>query len=92
MDPKVLDNNKSYELTKKSDIYSLGVVHWELTSCSSPFDFESKFDRNQITLITLGIIDGEREIPIPNTNSKFITLYDSKWYKLYYNDDFFITF
>lgn len=72
MDPKVHDN-KSYELTKKSDIYSLGVVYWELTSCSSPFDFKNKFDRNQITLIILGIIDGEREIPIPNTNSKFIS-------------------
>ncbi|PKC11580.1 kinase-like protein [Rhizophagus irregularis] len=47
---------------------TLGVVYWELTSCSSPFDFENKFDRNQITLIILGIIDGEREIPIPNTN------------------------
>ena len=26
IDPKILNNDKGYELTKKSDIYSLGVI------------------------------------------------------------------
>jgi len=33
MDPKMLDPKTPYNLTKKSDIYSLGVVLWQLTSC-----------------------------------------------------------
>ncbi|GBC35501.2 kinase-like domain-containing protein [Rhizophagus irregularis DAOM 181602=DAOM 197198] len=39
-------------------LHDSDIIHGEL----------NKFDRNQITLIILGIIDGEREIPIPNTN------------------------
>ena len=45
MDPNVFKNQESEshknDLTEKSDIYSLGVLLWELTSCSSPFDFEN---------------------------------------------------
>ncbi|CAB5329072.1 kinase-like protein [Rhizophagus irregularis] len=80
MDPKILDNNKSYDLTEKSDIYSLGMVFWELTSCLSPFDFENNLKKNNDTIkIVLGILDGKRENPIPNTNSKFVTLYKKCW-------------
>ncbi|RGB38039.1 kinase-like domain-containing protein [Rhizophagus diaphanus] len=80
MDPKILDNNKSYDLTEKSDIYSLGIVFWELTSCLSPFGFEESLKKNDDTTeIVLGILDGKREDPIPNTNSKFVTLYKKCW-------------
>ena len=34
----------SYIRDKRSDIYSLGVLLWELTSCSSPFNFENLDD------------------------------------------------
>ncbi|RGB36315.1 kinase-like domain-containing protein [Rhizophagus diaphanus] len=74
MDPKIL-NAESYDLTEKSDIYSLGIVFWELTSCSSPFNFETN---NEPTKIMLEILDGKRENPIPNTNNKFVALYKSK--------------
>jgi hypothetical protein len=40
MDPKIL-NDHSYDLTKKSDIYSLAVLFWQLTSCRPPFEFET---------------------------------------------------
>src|SRR6266542_5171301 len=36
IDPKLL-NEHSYEYDKKSDIYSLGVLMWELTSGHPPF-------------------------------------------------------
>ncbi|CAB4405754.1 unnamed protein product [Rhizophagus irregularis] len=68
MDPKILDNNKSYDLTEKSDIYSLGIVFWELTSCLSPFGFEESLKKSDTTEIVLGILSGKREDPIPNTN------------------------
>ncbi|GBC20766.2 kinase-like domain-containing protein [Rhizophagus irregularis DAOM 181602=DAOM 197198] len=48
--------------------YSLALVFWELTSCKSPFDYETKNNDYQIML---EIHDGKRENPIPNTNSKF---------------------
>ncbi len=82
MDPKTFNNEvtidketRSYELTKKSDIYSLGVLFWELTSCSPPFDFETK-NNSEYALIS-AILNGKREKPIENTNSKFVNLYQS---------------
>jgi len=79
MDPKNL-NAGSCDLTKKSDIYSLGVVFWELTSCSSPFDFETKNnDRFEIFNIKSDILKGIRENPVPNTNDKFVKLYENCW-------------
>ena len=33
VDPKIFEN-RSYILTEKSDIYSLGVIFWKLASCS----------------------------------------------------------
>ena len=73
VDPKFF-KNKSYILNEKSDIYSLGVLFWELTSCSSPFNFKTTNDRH----IMFEIINGKREDPVPNTNDKFVELYQSK--------------
>ncbi|PKY45942.1 kinase-like protein [Rhizophagus irregularis] len=73
MDPKILGNPESYDLTEKSDIYSLGVIFWELTSCSSPFDSLVK------CLIKSEILKGTREKPIPNTNIEFVALYEVCW-------------
>ena len=74
VDPKFFEN-QSYILNEKSDIYSLGVLFWELTSCSSPFNFKTTNDRH----IMLEIVDGKREEPVPNTNGKFVELYQSKY-------------
>jgi serine/threonine protein kinase len=76
MDPKILDPKIPYYLTKKSDIYSMGVTFWQLTSCSSPFNFEKRKD---YASITLDILNGVREEPISNTNAKFNKLYQRKY-------------
>ncbi len=68
------DENHSYKLTKKSDIYSLGVLFWELTSRSSPFNFEKK----EYFALRLAILNGKREESIPDTNAKFVKLYQSE--------------
>jgi hypothetical protein len=69
--------DRLYKLTKKSDIYSLGVLFWELTSGgSSPFE-NKEFKYNKI--LEDRIMEGERETPIPNTNPKFVRLYQSKY-------------
>ncbi|CAI2164180.1 8723_t:CDS:2 [Funneliformis geosporum] len=75
MDPKFLEN-QSYDLTEKSDMYSLGVLFWELISCSSPFNFETTGD----TSIQIEILKGVRELPIPTTNHKFVRLYQKCWH------------
>ena len=73
VDPEIL-NSQPYISNTKSDIYSLGVIFWELTSCSLPFD-KATNDRH----IALEIINGKREEPVPNTNGKFVELYQSKY-------------
>ncbi|PKY57913.1 kinase-like protein, partial [Rhizophagus irregularis] len=78
MDPKFFEENHSYHLTEKSDIYGLGVLFWELTSRLSPFDFENK-NKLEIIQIKQDILNGKREIPIPNTNDKFVSLYKECW-------------
>ena len=51
------------------------MIFWELTSCSSPFNF----DEEDNSLIMLNILNGKREKPVPNTNSRFVKLYQSKY-------------
>jgi hypothetical protein len=71
MDPKIL-NDSSCDLTKKSDIYSLAVLFWQLTGCRPPF--ESEIDPG----LDIRIINGKRETPIPNTNGDYVKLYQSE--------------
>ncbi len=84
MDPKtfdreIIDGKSLYKLSKKSDVYSLGVLFWELTSGSSPFNFETKINsKHSRHDLMLAILKGGREIPIPDTNDKFVKLYQSK--------------
>ncbi|PKC10295.1 kinase-like protein [Rhizophagus irregularis] len=73
VDPTMLDQTVPYKLNEKSDIYCLGFLFWELTSRTSPFDGLGDYD------ITLKILSGVREEPVPNTNVKFIELYQKCW-------------
>ncbi|CAI2179804.1 18156_t:CDS:2, partial [Funneliformis geosporum] len=74
MEPKTF-KDPLFKLTKKSDIYSLGVLFWELTSCASPFNFETTVD----IAIRFEILEGVREKPIPTTNGSFINIYERCW-------------
>ncbi|GBB94865.1 hypothetical protein RclHR1_02430006 [Rhizophagus clarus] len=73
MDPKILKDH-SCDLTKKSDVYSLAVLFWQLTSCRPPFESETDDDGLKIR-----IINGKREIPIPKTNGEYVKLYQRCW-------------
>ncbi|PKB97630.1 kinase-like protein, partial [Rhizophagus irregularis] len=72
MDPKSFETH-SYVLTEKSDIYSLGVILWELT-CVHHLIFKIKIDIIQIKQDIL-----KRENPISETNIKLVTLYKKCW-------------
>ena len=89
MDPIIFEDllnkvGQDYKLTKKSDIYSLGVLFWELTS-GGLLPFENKehdeHDENKAHDdygLMHEIRSGTRETPVPNTNPKFAELYQSK--------------
>ncbi|CAH1767518.1 11882_t:CDS:2, partial [Entrophospora sp. SA101] len=70
-------NKQVYKPNKKSDVYSVGVLLWELTSNKPPF---SNLDPHyqQFTLM-LDISQGVREEPIPNTLNEYINLYKACW-------------
>ena len=86
IDPKSFNNqyntcNKSenYKLNKKSDVYSIGVLMWQISSGRQPFCVEDmKYD---ISLV-LAILKGEREKIIDGTPIKYSNLYTGNNYIL----------
>ncbi len=75
-----VDGERLYKISRKSDIYSLGVLFWELTSGLSPFNYETKINSKiSKNALMIEIFNGKRETPVPNTNVKFVKLYQSKY-------------
>ncbi|POG58196.1 kinase-like domain-containing protein [Rhizophagus irregularis DAOM 181602=DAOM 197198] len=73
MEPKrLLDENFLY--TKSSDIYSFGVLMWEISSGYPPF----KESDNNVAL-ACKINDGVREDTIPDTPKEYEKLYKNCW-------------
>ncbi|RIA92876.1 kinase-like domain-containing protein [Glomus cerebriforme] len=71
VDPKYLDNkNQPYILDEKFDVYSVGVLLWQISSGHRPF-FTEKYD---IDLI-LDIKQGKRENFVWGTPIKYSNLY-----------------
>src|SRR6185369_9051071 len=67
--------NENYKLQKPSDIYSLGVIFWQIFSGRPPFKDEKRgmdlFER---------ILNGKREIAVQGTPKTFIQLYETCWH------------
>lgn len=74
--PEILSANldKPYPYSKASDIYSLGVLFWEITSCKIPFE-GCQHDNALITQL----IKGKREECIVNTPHEYRKIYESCW-------------
>ncbi|RIA92862.1 kinase-like domain-containing protein [Glomus cerebriforme] len=70
IEPLCYINNK-YSKNEESDIYSLGVLFWEISSGKPPF--------SEISI--LGIIEGIREKPTENTPFEYQQLYENCWKK-----------
>jgi len=74
VDPKCFNNSKNqiqnYKLDKKSDVYSIGVLMWQISSGRKPF---CEADYN-VTLI-LAIVNGKREEIIDETPTAYSNLY-----------------
>jgi hypothetical protein len=72
VDPKSFDDQQ-YRLNESSDMYSIGVLMWQISSGSQPF-YDVKSDANLI----LGILNGKREKIIPGTPVEYSNLYKGK--------------
>ncbi|RIB06355.1 hypothetical protein C2G38_2217336 [Gigaspora rosea] len=68
-----INSDKVYLIDKKSDIYSLGVIFWELTSGIPPFSNCSKY------AIIMKIANGKREETITNTPIEYANIYTKCW-------------
>ena len=72
IDPKRL--LQQYSLNKKSDVYSIGVLLWVISSGKRPFEDES-YDCSLAVRITQGL----REMVIPDTPTDYAKLYTGKY-------------
>jgi serine/threonine protein kinase len=71
--PEYLRNHMKFKRNKASDIYSLGVLFWELSSGRPPFNNVPNLE------IYRKVTSGERETPINETPNDYINIYASAW-------------
>ncbi|GBC10314.1 hypothetical protein RclHR1_09510005 [Rhizophagus clarus] len=71
---KKTDGDKNYKENKKSDIYSVGVLLWEISSGQIPFKSYSE----KLVLMS-EILNGKREIPVSDTPVDYIDIYTRCW-------------
>ncbi|POG69185.1 kinase-like domain-containing protein [Rhizophagus irregularis DAOM 181602=DAOM 197198] len=82
VDPKIFNRKRNinnnqlevYSLNEKSDVYSIGILLWEISSGRPPFCNEL----NDLGL-AMEILQGLREIPIPDTPGEYIKIYTDCW-------------
>ncbi|POG81256.1 kinase-like domain-containing protein [Rhizophagus irregularis DAOM 181602=DAOM 197198] len=65
-----------YSLNEKSDIYSIGVLLWEISSGQRPFYVE---DEEYDIGLELEISQGFRETPVTGTPEDYVNLYTKCW-------------
>jgi serine/threonine protein kinase len=73
IDPKTFMNSENLTLNKKSDVYSIGVLLWEISSGYPPFH-----DKNYDLSLMFEISQGRREEIILNTPNDYSNLYTGK--------------
>ena len=80
VDPKsfnICNQNGNCKLNKKSDVYSVGVIMWQISSGYQPFYMEGiKYDVG----LALAIQGGKREKIINGTPIKYSNLYSGNYF------------
>ncbi len=76
IDPKRF-SNQNYKINKKSDVYSIGILLWEISSGKSPFYTED--NKAYDICLAINILQGLRETPIPNTPEDYIKIYTGNY-------------
>ena len=62
---------KKQKASKKSDVYSVGVLLWEISSGQKPFESYDSFPMALMNEIS----NGKRETPISDTPIEYINIY-----------------
>ena len=85
VDPKCLNSmcninvgSQPYEINAKSDIYSIGVLFWQLSSGNRPFCSENDNDAQYDAGLAIAIENGKREEIIKGTPVEYSNLYTGK--------------
>ncbi|GET01066.1 kinase-like domain-containing protein [Rhizophagus clarus] len=76
VDPKKL-NDQTYKLNKKSDVYSVGVLIWQISSGHGPFSDIHGIEYD--VHLSLYLINGKREEIINGTPIEYSNLYTECW-------------
>src|SRR3954447_9484470 len=65
--------DSTYKRDKASDIYSLGVLLWEISSGRPPF--------NNMTILDIAreVVQGKREAPINDSPPAYVKIYQMAW-------------
>ncbi|GBC02728.1 hypothetical protein RclHR1_04780015 [Rhizophagus clarus] len=78
VDPQIFnikrDNNDQIQVNKKNNIYSIGILLWEISSGRPPF-CTNLYDDD----LTKKISQGLREKPISNTPADYVKVYTDCW-------------
>src|SRR6185312_9719847 len=72
-DPASLKNS-SYKRGMKSDIFSLGVILWEISSGKVPCG-----EHIEVVDIIVYRLDGSRDLPFPGTPEEYVNIYSECW-------------
>ncbi|RHZ73168.1 hypothetical protein Glove_232g45 [Diversispora epigaea] len=75
IDPQYLEIFGAIGKNKSSDIFSLGIILWEISSGNSPFEMEPS---SNIDLLN-NIVKGKREMIIQGTPPKYKEIYTDCW-------------
>ncbi|CAI2167842.1 18920_t:CDS:2 [Funneliformis geosporum] len=81
-DPKTFNNRtnentlQKYKLNEKSDVYSVGVLFWEISSGLQPFYVK---DEEYDIGLAIAISQGLREKIVPDTPEEYANIYTECW-------------
>ncbi|KAF0424504.1 kinase-like protein [Gigaspora margarita] len=75
MDPQYLQDIEVYKFNKSSDIYSIGILLWEISSCIIPFEKEVPCNYYLLN----AIIHGKREIAVSGTPKNYVKIFTECW-------------
>ena len=79
------DKSQPYKLSPKSDVYSVGVLLWQISSGHGPFQDRQKLKGAYADYLTGKIKEGRRERVVKGTPIEYSNLYQGKYYIIIYS-------